>query len=76
MKQLIMFLIVNNVSVPNMTYLASFSLNISNEKTQTGLLVKAPGGWFYVENHGVAPRSSQPFILPRLIKWVPGIFWN
>ena len=41
MKQLIMFLIVNNVSVPNMTYLASFSLNISNEKTKIGLLVKA-----------------------------------
>ena len=35
-----MFLIVKNVSVPNMTYLASFSLNISNEKTKTGLLVK------------------------------------
>ena len=36
-----MFLIVNNVNVPNMTYLASFSLNISYEKTKTGLLVKA-----------------------------------
>ena len=35
-----MFLIVNNVSVPNMTCLVSFSLNISYEKTKTGLLVK------------------------------------
>ena len=24
----------------------------------------------------VAPRSTQPFILPRSIKWVPGIFGN
>ena len=26
-----------------------------------------------VQNHGVAPRSAQPFILPRSIKWVPWI---
>ena len=26
-----------------------------------------------VQNHWVAPRSTQPFILPRSIKWVPGI---
>ena len=35
-----MFLIVTNVSVPNMTYLALLSLNISSEKTKTDLLVK------------------------------------
>ena len=27
-------------------------------------------------NHWVAPRSTQPIILPRLIKWVPGISGN
>ena len=26
----------------------------------------------HVQNHWVAPRSTQPFILLRLIKWVPG----
>ena len=36
------------------------------------------GAWFpiqgsRVENQWVVPRSTQPFILPRLIKWVPGI---
>ena len=25
-----------------------------------------------VQNHWVAPTSTQPFILPRSIKWVPG----
>ena len=29
-----------------------------------------------VQNHWVAPRSTQPFILPRSIKWVPGISRN
>ena len=29
-----------------------------------------------VQNHWVAPRSSQPFILPRSIKWVPEISGN
>ena len=74
-----MFLIVNNVSVPNVTYLASFSLNITNEKTKSGLLVNAldPQSNGPVLNiHGVAPRSSQPFILPRLIKCVPKNFQN
>ena len=27
-------------------------------------------------NHWVARRSTQPFILPRLIKWVPGLSGN
>ena len=26
-----------------------------------------------VQNHWVAPRSTQPFILPSSIKWIPGI---
>ena len=30
----------------------------------------------HVQNHWVAPRSTQPFILPRSIKWVPGISGN
>ena len=29
-----------------------------------------------VQNHWVAPRSTQPFILPWSIKWVPGISGN
>ena len=29
-----------------------------------------------VQNYWVAPRSTQPFILPRSIKWVPGISGN
>ena len=29
-----------------------------------------------VQNHWVAPRSTQPFILPRSVKWVPGISGN
>ena len=29
-----------------------------------------------VLNHWLAPRSTQPFIFPRLIKWVPGISRN
>ena len=29
-----------------------------------------------VQNHWVAPRSTQPFILLRSIKWVPGISEN
>ena len=29
-----------------------------------------------VQNHWVAPRSTQPFILPRSVKWVPGISRN
>ena len=29
-----------------------------------------------VQNHWVAPRSTQPFILPRSTKWVPGISGN
>ena len=29
-----------------------------------------------VEYHWVAPRSSQPFILPRSIIWIPGISGN
>ena len=29
-----------------------------------------------VQNHWVALRLTQPFILPRLIKWVPGISGN
>ena len=29
-----------------------------------------------VQNHWVAPSSTQPFILPRSIKWVPGISGN
>ena len=31
---------------------------------------------YRVLNHWVAPRSAQSFILPRSIKWVPGISWN
>ena len=30
----------------------------------------------HVQNHWVALRSTQPFILPRSIKWVPGISGN
>ena len=30
----------------------------------------------HVQNHWVAPRLTQPFILLRSIKWVPGIFGN
>ena len=29
-----------------------------------------------VQNHWVAPSSTQPFILPRSIKWLPGISGN
>ena len=29
-----------------------------------------------VKKYWVAPRSTQPFILPRLIKWVPEISGN
>ena len=29
-----------------------------------------------VQNHWVDPRWTQPFILPRSIKWVPGISGN
>ena len=29
-----------------------------------------------VQNHWVAPRSTQPFILPRSVKWVPEISGN
>ena len=29
-----------------------------------------------VQNHWIAPRLTQPFILPGSIKWVPGIFGN
>ena len=36
------------------------------------------GSWF--QNHWVAPRSTRPFIPPRLIKWVPeisgGLWWK
>ena len=37
--------------------------------------------WFPIqgsraENHWVAPSSTQPFILPRSIKWVPGLSGN
>ena len=28
------------------------------------------------QKHWVAPRSTQPFILPRLLKWVPAISGN
>ena len=28
------------------------------------------------QNHWVAPRSTQPFILPNSIKWAPGICGN
>ena len=30
----------------------------------------------HAQDHQVAPRSIQPFILLRSIKWVPGIFGN
>ena len=30
----------------------------------------------HVQNHWVTPRLTQPLILPRLIKWVPGIYAN
>ena len=30
----------------------------------------------HVQNHWVVPRSTQPFIVPRSIKWVPGISGN
>ena len=30
----------------------------------------------HVQNHWVAPRSTQPFIFLRSIKWVPGISGN
>ena len=29
-----------------------------------------------VQNHRVTPRSTQPSILPRSVKWVPGISGN
>ena len=35
-----------------------------------------PIQWSRVQNHWVAQRSTQPFILPRSIKWVPGISGN
>ena len=44
-----------------------------------GLVVKAldcQSRGLRVQNHWVAPRSTQPFILPRSIKWVPGISRN
>ena len=31
---------------------------------------------FRVENHWLTPRSTQPFILPRSIKWVQGTSGN
>ena len=34
----------------------------------TGFLIQRT----WVQNHCVAPKSTQPFILPRSIKWVPG----
>ena len=30
----------------------------------------------HIQSHWVAPSSTQPFILQRLIKWVPGISEN
>ena len=30
----------------------------------------------HVQNHWVAPRLSQPFILPKSIKWIPRISGN
>ena len=38
----------------------------------TGFLIQGSR----VQNHWVAPRSNQPFILPRSIKWIPGISGN
>ena len=35
-----------------------------------------PIQWSCVQNHWVAPRLTQPFILLRLIKWVPGTSGN
>ena len=31
---------------------------------------------FHVQDHWLAPRSTQPFILQRSIKWAPGISGN
>ena len=42
-------------------------------KWSNGLVVKALVQLFYVQNHWVAPISTQPFILSRSIKWVPRI---
>ena len=36
----------------------------------------SPIQWFRVRNHWEVPRSTQPFFLPRLIKWVSGISGN
>ena len=44
-----------------------------------GLVVKAldsQSRGSRVQNHWVAARSTQPFILPQSIKWVPGISGN
>ena len=43
-----------------------------------GLVVKALDSiqGSFVQNQWVAPRSTQPFILLRSIKWVPGISGN
>ena len=35
-----------------------------------------PIQWSWVQIHWVTPRSTQSFILPRSIKWVPGYFGN
>ena len=43
------------------------NVNLSN-------LIPNPG--YRVQNHWVAPRSTQPFMLPRLMKWVLGISGN
>ena len=31
---------------------------------------------FHVQNHWVAPRSTQSFILPMSVKWVPEVSGN
>ena len=51
-------------------------LNALKMKVTSGLGAGFPIQGSRVQNHWVAPRSTQPFILPRSIKLVPGISGN
>ena len=39
-------------------------------------MVKTPIQRSHVQNYRLAPRSTQSFVLPRSIKWLPGISGN
>ena len=72
-------LITSNHSVKTCTkrIICRESLSASTmERWSDGLVVKLLDSPSRVQNHQVAPRSTQPFILLRLIKWVPGISEN